>query len=135
VKALTDGGNAMPRRPTEIVVVSGGDDGGVSRVVVKIWPGGDESRREVLGQVAIASVTPDADPASYVAAVFGADGDLDRVAKVGAHPRRDGWAALVSRSLAPQAVDTSPDAIAVGGLVARHLFDGLERLNAGGRGD
>jgi hypothetical protein len=73
------------------------------------------------------------DPASYVAAILGAGGGLEHVAKVVADPRRDGCAALVSRSLAPRAVETSPVAVAAGALVARHLLDGLERLDAGGR--
>lgn len=102
-------------------------------MVVELWPGGDETRRELLGQAAIANVTPDADPASYVAAVVGAGGDLDHVATVVEHHRRDGWAALVSRAVAPQAVDAPPEAVALGTLVARHLLDGVDRLDAGGR--
>lgn len=102
------------------------------RVVVELWPGGDEARREVLGQAAIANVTPDESRASYLAVVLGAGGELDQVATVVGHERRDGWATLVSRALAPEAVDDSEDVMAAGTLVAGHLLDGLARLTSGG---
>jgi hypothetical protein len=100
-------------------------------VVVELWPGGDETRREVLGQAAIANITPDESRASYLAAVLGSDGELDRVATVVGHDRRDGWANLVSRALAAEAVDDSEDAVLAGTTVARHLLDGLARLTSG----
>lgn len=102
---------------------------------MELWPGGDETRREVLGQAAIANITPDGSRASYLAAVLGADGELDQVATVVGHDRRDGWATLVSRALAPEAVDDSEDMMAAGTLVARHLHDALTRLTSGGDGD
>lgn len=101
---------------------------------MELWPGGDETRREVLGQAAIANITPDESRASYVAAVLGADGELEQVATVVGHDRRDGWASLVSRALASEAAVDSSDATAVGTLVARHLLDGLARLTIGGDG-
>jgi len=102
---------------------------------VELWPGGDETRREVLGQAAIANITPDESRASYLAAILGAGGELDKVATVVGHDRRSGWATLVSRALAAESVDDSDDVMAAGTLVSRHLLDGLARLTSGGDGD
>lgn len=102
---------------------------------MELWPGGDETRREVLGQAAIANITPDESRAFYIAAILGAGGELDKVATVVGHDRRDGWATLVSRALAPELVDDSDDVVAAGALVARHLLDSLARLTSGGDSD
>jgi len=47
-------------------------------VTVEIWPDGSATDASLIGGVAIANVTPHDDPASYVAAVVDAAGELVR---------------------------------------------------------
>jgi hypothetical protein len=95
--------------PVNVRVALCRKDGRMIRVLVELWPGGDATRPEVLGEVAIANVTPYDDPASYVVAVVGADGDLRDVHTVSGHKRADGWQALVSAALSPGTVDPSEE--------------------------
>jgi hypothetical protein len=91
------------------------------RVVVELWPNGDEQRSEILGQLAIANVTPYDDPASYIVAVVGADGELRDVHRVDGHRRADGWQTLVSAALSPDTVAPSEEAEALAVSAAERL--------------
>jgi hypothetical protein len=78
-------------------------------VTVELWPDGDATEASQLGQMAIANVTPDDDPASYVAAVVDASGELVCPQVVRGHRRKDGWAAFVSRALSLATIDNSDE--------------------------
>lgn len=101
----------------------------VIRVVVELWPGGNESRRMVIGQAAIANVTPHDDPADYIAVV------TDSVAERGAprvvleHERGDGWAPLVSRALAlPGMAQPEQEFLEAAEVMLERLRAGVARL-------
>jgi hypothetical protein len=82
------------------------------------------SSPEVLGEVAIANLTPYDDPASYVVAVVGADGDLRNVHMVSGHKRVDGWQALVSAALSARTIDPSEEAADLAVAAAELLRSG-----------
>jgi hypothetical protein len=94
------------------------------RVLVELWPGGDADDASLLGEVAIANVTPYEDPASYVAAVVDSSGELVCSHVVSGHRRSDGWAALVSRALDPATVDNSGEIEQLTSKIAAHLSGG-----------
>lgn len=94
------------------------------RVLIELWPGGDVDDSSLLGEVAIANVTPYEDPASYVAAVVDSSGDLVRSHVVRGHRRSDGWAALVSRALDPATIDNSGEIELLTSAIAAHLSRG-----------
>lgn len=97
------------------------NDAAMIRVVVELWPSGDGQRSELLGQVAIANVTPYDDPASYIVAVVGADGDLRDVHMVKRHNRADGLQALVSAALSADTVAPSEEAETLAVTAAERL--------------
>jgi hypothetical protein len=78
-------------------------------VTVELWPDGNATAASQLGQMAIANVTPHDDPASYIAAVVDASGELVCSHVVRGHSRKDGWAALVSQALSPATIDNSDE--------------------------
>lgn len=91
------------------------------RVTVELWPGGNVTEASQLGQMAIANVTPHDDPASYVAAVVDASGELVCSHVVRGHRRKDGWAALVSRALSPGTIDNSDEVEKLTSKMVAHL--------------
>lgn len=100
------------------------------RVLVELWPGGRQADREVLGQVAIANVTPYDNPASYVATVVDANGEPMSTRVVERHDRQDGWAALVGATLATVTEEPRPDVREVGETLANLLRDARSSTEA-----
>jgi hypothetical protein len=93
-------------------------------VTVELWPDGNATEASQLGQMAIANVTPHDDPASYVAAVVDASGELVCSHVVKGHQRKDGWAALVSRALSPSTIDNSDEVENLTSTIVAHLAGG-----------
>jgi hypothetical protein len=79
--------------------------------------------------MAIANVTPHDDPASYVAAVVDAFGELVCSHVVMGHHRKDGWAALVARALSPTTIDNSDEVEKLTSKIVAHLAGGERRHN------
>lgn len=73
--------------------------------------------------MAIANVTPYNDPATYVAAVVDAAGELVCSHVVREHRRKDGWAVLVSRALSPATIDNSDEVEKLTSTIVAHLAD------------
>ena len=70
------------------------------RVLVELWPGGLQSESQILGQVGIVNVSPMDGPATYLAAIVDANGDLITASRVSEHERARGWLALLGAVLA-----------------------------------
>ncbi len=94
------------------------------RVTVEIWPDGSATDASLIGGVAIANVTPHDDPASYVAAVVDAAGELVCSHVVREHRRKDGWEELVSRALSPTTIDNSDEVENLASKIVAHLAGG-----------
>jgi hypothetical protein len=93
-------------------------------VTVELWPAGNATGASQLGQMAISNITPHDDPASYVAAVVDASGELACSHVVRGHRRKDGWAALVSRAISPATIDNSDEVEELTSKIAAHLAGG-----------